>query len=61
MRGVFMEKAMRKIKNPRLLIIVGIVVIAALAVGIYFMVVDKEKEPTRGTYVISQYEKGNKL
>mgnify|MGYP000973819631 CR=1 FL=1 len=58
MRGVFMEKTVHRFKNP-LLIIVGIVVIAAVAVGIYFLFFDKEEEPNRGTYVIARVEKEN--
>lgn len=53
-----MEKAIRKFKIPVYLIIVGLVVVVAAAVGIYFLTNgDKEKEPARGTYVLVQSDK----
>jgi flagellar basal body-associated protein FliL len=54
MRGVFMEKIVHRFKNPILFIIAGIVVVAALAAGIYFLFFDKDDEPNRGTYVFVQ-------
>lgn len=57
MRGVFMEKAMHKVKIPLYLIIVALIVVAAAAVGIYFLTSGpKNNEPSRGTYVISEME-----
>ena len=57
MRGVFMEKTAQKTRIPFYLIIVALVIIAAAAVGIYFLTGGaREKEPSRGTYVMAQVE-----
>lgn len=60
MRGVFMEKIikMKRSKLPVLLIIVAVVALAALAFGIYYLVNNRNKEPSRGTYVIEQKMEG---
>lgn len=53
MRGVFMEKTVRKIKIPVLIAI--IVLILTTAAVIYFVAFGgKNKEPNRGTYVMGE-------
>ena len=52
---------MHKVKLPLYLIIVALIIVAAAAVGIYFLTSgDKDKEPSRGTYVMAEME-DNKL
>jgi flagellar basal body-associated protein FliL len=52
-----MEKVMHKVRIPLYLIIVALIVVAAAAVGIYFLTSgDKGKEPSHGTYVIAETE-----
>jgi|GEM_PF-543053 len=56
-RGVFfMEGTTRKSKNYILFFVLALLLVIALAVGIFFMVGSgRSKEPSRGTYVITRY------
>jgi flagellar basal body-associated protein FliL len=54
MRGVFMEKIVRRGRVPIILIVI-VLVVAVLAAGAYFIFGRKsDKQPHRGTYVYSQ-------
>jgi uncharacterized protein (UPF0333 family) len=49
-----MEKTIRRIKNPLLLVILSLILVAAIAVGIYFLIENgKDKGNHQGTYVIT--------
>lgn len=60
MRGVFMEKIVkfskaRRSRLPVLVIVVALLAVAAIAVGVYFILNSgREKEPSRGIYVIKR-------
>lgn len=54
-----MEKVIRLRRRNRLsvYIILAIVLIVAIAAGVYFFIDNRDKEPSRGTYVIENREK----
>ncbi|MCX7773693.1 MAG: hypothetical protein N2376_11340 [Clostridia bacterium] len=52
-----MEKAVRRFRMPLYLIVIILAVIAAAAVGVYFLTNGSEdKKPSRGTYVMMQLD-----
>lgn len=49
-----MERTYRRIKINPLFFVVALLLVIALAVGIYFLVgAGRNKEPSRGTYVMA--------
>lgn len=56
-RGVFfMEGTTRKTRSHILFFVLALLLVIALAVGIFFMIGSgRNKEPSRGTYVMARY------